>query len=57
MVIDHFFECSGAVVVKMRRGVPDPAQPWNVELVPIVNGRRPADEPGQEKNAVIDRRL
>src|SRR6185295_4358514 len=43
----------GAVVVEVRRGVRDPAQLGDVELVPVVSRCRPSDEAGQQRPAGI----
>ena len=53
VVIDDFFERSGAVVVEVGRGRADPAQSGHVELIPIVIRAGAADKPGQQRTTRI----
>jgi len=47
VVVDHLLERRGAVVVKVRRGLSDAPKSGDVELLPVVQGGRAADESGQ----------
>ena len=53
VVIDDLLERGGAVVVEVGRRVGDAAQLRHVELVPVIEWRRSADEPGQQCPARI----
>src|SRR5262245_6400834 len=44
VVIDHFLERVRAVVVEVRRGVADAAQAGDIQFVPVIGWRWPADE-------------
>jgi hypothetical protein len=55
-VIDYVFQRRCAVVVKVRRSVSDPAQPGDIQFVPVVGGGRASNESGQQGAAGIGAR-
>src|SRR3954452_15365295 len=49
IVLDHFLQRRRTVVVEVRRGVADASQTIHVQLVPVIERRRPSDKPGQQR--------